>query len=201
MYRGGGTGKPMAEEKGYNKAKGKAKRKIPFAPVTALEYFIYVCTFLFVAVFTIMQGVFLYKLHLYEASMEESHNPGGGGRILEGSGSTELATITSETPIGGMSNRRRIELMANASRREFSAWPPLDAIVDKEGNITGNPQFLLDFAVIGFEKCGMYHKCTQTTAFGCGYCGDGVGRSVLTLVNSFNKILNTSNVKAPTRSS
>ena len=81
MYRGGGTGKPMAEEKGYNKAKGKAKRKIPFAPVTALEYFIYVCTFLFVAVFTIMQGVFLYKLHLYEASMEESHNPGGGGRI------------------------------------------------------------------------------------------------------------------------
>lgn len=32
--------------------------------------------------------------------------------------------------------------------------PPLESIIDQHGNITGDPQILLDFAIIGFGKCG-----------------------------------------------
>ena len=38
--------------------------------------------------------------------------------------------------------------------RALSNWPPLNALVDNDGNIIGDPQFLLDYAVIGVEKCG-----------------------------------------------
>ena len=33
-------------------------------------------------------------------------------------------------------------------------WPAFDHYVDSYGNITGDVQFLLDFAIIGFGKCG-----------------------------------------------
>lgn len=35
-----------------------------------------------------------------------------------------------------------------------SAWPALEAFVDRNGNITSDAQRLLDFAIIGFGKCG-----------------------------------------------
>ena len=38
--------------------------------------------------------------------------------------------------------------------RSLSNWPPLSKLVDDEGQIIGDPQFLLDFAIIGVEKCG-----------------------------------------------
>ena len=49
--------------------------------------------------------------------------------------------------------------MANATARAFAKWPPLDAIVDeKEGKVIGNPQFLLDFGILGFEKSGEWEN-------------------------------------------
>lgn len=38
--------------------------------------------------------------------------------------------------------------------RAQSNWPPLSSLVNDEGEIIGDPQFLLDFAIIGVEKCG-----------------------------------------------
>jgi hypothetical protein len=35
-----------------------------------------------------------------------------------------------------------------------STWPALEAFVDRDGNITSQAQRLLDFAIIGFGKCG-----------------------------------------------
>jgi hypothetical protein len=35
-----------------------------------------------------------------------------------------------------------------------ASLPPLDSIIDKNMNIIGDPQPLLDFAIIGFGKCG-----------------------------------------------
>lgn len=154
MFRGG---KSAAEEKGY-RPKSTTKRRLSSLesqPLTALEYFIYACAFIFVGVFAVVQGVFLFKLNFYEASREESRNPLGGNnqRSLLGE-STDLAVFSSGKPIAGMSNRHRIEAMANATRREFTYWPPLDAIVAEDQLTGGNPQFLLDFAVLGFEKAG-----------------------------------------------
>ena len=34
------------------------------------------------------------------------------------------------------------------------ALPPLETIIDEDGNVIGNPQVLLQFSVIGFGKCG-----------------------------------------------
>jgi hypothetical protein len=38
--------------------------------------------------------------------------------------------------------------------RSISNWPPLSKLVNDEGKIIGDVQFLLDFAIIGVEKCG-----------------------------------------------
>lgn len=35
-----------------------------------------------------------------------------------------------------------------------NGWPELDEIVDSDNRLIGDPQFLLDFAIIGIEKCG-----------------------------------------------
>lgn len=150
MYRG----TKAAEGKG--KKSGKKLRKLSEGPpMTAVEYFIYVCTILFVGVFAVMQGVFLYKLNLYEASTEESHK--AEARALAEVEDKASASVAVADPTLGMSNRQRIEFMSNSTRREFTKWPPLDAIVNEEdGKITGDPQFLLDFGLIGFEKAGEY---------------------------------------------
>jgi hypothetical protein len=34
--------------------------------------------------------------------------------------------------------------------------PPLASLYDSQGNVTGDVQFLLDFAIVGFGKCGAY---------------------------------------------
>lgn len=34
--------------------------------------------------------------------------------------------------------------------------PPLASLIDSQGNVTGDVQFLLDFAIVGFGKCGTY---------------------------------------------
>lgn len=36
--------------------------------------------------------------------------------------------------------------------------PPLSSLLDQHGNVTGNVQFLLDFAIVGFGKCGTTNK-------------------------------------------
>jgi hypothetical protein len=41
--------------------------------------------------------------------------------------------------------------------------PPLDTIIDKYGNITGDPQDLLDFAVIGTLECGCCRRSVCTS--------------------------------------
>lgn len=155
MYRG-----PKALEGKGKKGAGK-KAKFQQAPMTALEYFIYMCTVLFVAVFAVMQGVFLYKLHLYEAAFDGSREMAAkaDSRVL----TQEVAladnaggsSSSSSSAMAALSNRQRIEFMANSTKREFTKWPPLDAIVDdKDGKVIGNPQFLLDFGILGFEKSG-----------------------------------------------
>ena len=48
--------------------------------------------------------------------------------------------------------------------------PPLETIIDKYGNVTGDPQFLLDFAIIGFGKCGtssMMHWLSEHPEIKC----------------------------------
>jgi len=35
-----------------------------------------------------------------------------------------------------------------------AGWPKLEEVVDGDNRLVGNPQFLLDFAIIGIEKCG-----------------------------------------------
>lgn len=141
---------------GKGKKSGKKLRRWSVGegpPMTAVEYFIYVCTILFVAVFAVMQGVFLYKLNLYEASTEELHK--AEARALAEVEEKPPVSVAVADPTVRMSNRQRIEFMSNATRREFTKWPPLDAIVNEEdGKITGDPQFLLDFGLIGFEKAG-----------------------------------------------
>ena len=47
----------------------------------------------------------------------------------------------------------------SANRTKFLAeqqvWPDIETVIDeKSGHIIGDPQFLLDFAILGFEKCG-----------------------------------------------
>jgi hypothetical protein len=49
---------------------------------------------------------------------------------------------------------------AVATRSDSRGWPPLNSIA-QGWNITGNPSRLLDFAIVGFSKCGtsslMFH--------------------------------------------
>jgi len=154
-------------------SKGKvAKRLLSYHveehPMTALEYFIYVFTVLFVGVFVGMQIVFMVKLYRFERSNDEVSLQGKCNAsaaltmtTTDSAGEQQQLQLHSEAfPIsdGRNNNRIRIEIMANQTRRKaLTKWPPLDAIVDpKDGSMIGNPQFLLDFAVIGFEKCGTY---------------------------------------------
>jgi hypothetical protein len=142
----------------------KGKRRVYFEPqpMAAVEYFIFASTILFVGVFAVMQVVFLYKLHVYEASFWEGSQqqqqqqadmtppPPVDGRALQVTEEKQSAFVPA-------SNRQRIEFMANKTQRKFSKWPPLEALVDmQEGTVIGNPQFLLDFAILGFEKSGTF---------------------------------------------
>ena len=155
MYRGNSK-QPLEDIKGHGKKNKKLKRWAigEHPPMTALEYFIYTCTVLFVGVFAIMQGVFLYKLHLYEATIE-----GGAAVGNTNSSSDNVRMLNQDKQLAiqprVMSNKQKIEMMAMETQREFTRWPPLDAVIDeRDGRVIGNPQFLLDFAVIGFEKAG-----------------------------------------------
>jgi hypothetical protein len=47
--------------------------------------------------------------------------------------------------------------------------PPLASLIDSQGNVTGDVQFLLDFAIVGFGKCGAYPACL--------FCRTSVGSS------------------------
>ena len=37
---------------------------------------------------------------------------------------------------------------------ELTTLPPLESIVDRDGNVVGDPQHLLDWSIVGFGKCG-----------------------------------------------
>jgi hypothetical protein len=154
------------------RGKKGGRRRIIFedhSPLTPLEYFVYLCSFVFVVVFSVMQGIFLYKLQIYQTAQAAATSDmvtGNGGRILQGEPSTtssgrDLSSSSSFSSSSGnqvaLSNHDRIQLMTNLTRRPFQEWPPLDSLVNTQnGTILGDPQFLLDFALIGFEKCGTY---------------------------------------------
>lgn len=72
----------------------------------------------------------------------------GGGTIIR------RAYRNSDLSLGHRSHRR----------------PPLDSLIDKDGNITGDVQFLLDFAIVGFGKCGtstLMHLLAQHAEVAC----------------------------------
>ena len=153
MYRGAKALEGKGKKGSGKKVKRWAVGEHP--PMTALEFFIYVCTVLFVMVFAVMQGVFLYKLHRYEESYEDASQPAHTNPEVNRVLSEEKAEPTTTTAIVAVSNHKRIEFMANSTAREFTKWPPLDAIIDdQDGKVVGNPQFLLDFGILGFEKSG-----------------------------------------------
>lgn len=59
------------------------------------------------------------------------------------------------------STRMIVNLPTNSNNRSSDIdtdhqyyLPPLESILDEEGNVIGSPQALLQFAVIGFGKCG-----------------------------------------------
>jgi hypothetical protein len=57
--------------------------------------------------------------------------------------------------LSSFSKPSKNELSLNStSERQKYALPPLNSIIDEDGNIIGSPQVLLQFAVIGFGKCG-----------------------------------------------
>jgi len=146
--------KSLADDKTHKPSNGTpskgikgGKRRVSFAPLSPLEYFISICILLSGCVFTVMQGIFLYQLHLFE---QEEHTI-----VVPAIMRNSEMTTASVTNYGDISNRQMIQKMANETKRQFTPWPPLDAIVDRKTNaIVGDPQFLLDFAMIGFEKSG-----------------------------------------------
>ncbi|CAB9503647.1 expressed unknown protein [Seminavis robusta] len=155
-----------------NGSKGKRRAHMMDSPnMTGMEYFIYVCTILFVCVFGVMQGVFLYKLHVYEASFdaEQQTKPPEDGATNPAAQQQQLQQQQVAISSSGntlefvpISNRQRMLQFANATHKQYEStpagsWPPLDALVDtKENKVIGNPQFLLDVAILGFEKAGTY---------------------------------------------
>jgi hypothetical protein len=158
-----------------NGTPSKGKRRVSFEPqpMTAVEFFIYMSTILFVGVFGIMQLVFLYKLHVYEASVyegtrqqqvviQDETSPPLHQQQQQQQQQQESAIVLLQQQV---SNRQRIEFMANKTKRNNNnnnnnnnkQWPPLEDLVDmQQGSIIGNVQFLLDFAILGFEKSGTY---------------------------------------------
>lgn len=55
---------------------------------------------------------------------------------------------------GPLTVDERLALFKHDEERTRSSLPPLDSIIDENMNIIGDPQPLLDFAIIGFGKCG-----------------------------------------------
>ena len=79
----------------------------------------------------------------------------------------DLTTIFVTNTGGGTITRRVIHSgnHSTASRR-----PPLDKLIDKFGNIQGDVQFLLDFAIVGFGKSGtstLMHMLSQHSQVAC----------------------------------
>jgi hypothetical protein len=82
----------------------------------------------------------------------------------------QIVTINDETaPVAGIGNSRPsgIVLQAHANQTrdepiqatvlqpENNTRPPLESLIqDDYRNVTGDPQFLLNFAILGFPKCG-----------------------------------------------
>jgi hypothetical protein len=46
--------------------------------------------------------------------------------------------------------------------------PPLASIIDSQSNVTGDVQFLLDFAIVGFGKCGAYGVARLLSSWSSG---------------------------------
>jgi H+/Cl- antiporter ClcA len=66
---------------------------------------------------------------------------------------TTAATARPSTDEGTDGNGAR-EPEGTSSSNVTARWPPLESVVDGDGSIVGDPGFLLDFAVLGFGKCG-----------------------------------------------
>jgi hypothetical protein len=94
----------------------------------------------FVGLFIVMQLFFFYKLENipsrgFPASIGSSNQP--AGKAVEGD-----------------TGQREIMLQpVDEHRNSTLEWPDLESIWH-QGKMVGNPQFLLDFAIVGFEKCG-----------------------------------------------
>jgi hypothetical protein len=67
---------------------------------------------------------------------------------------------------GPLTVDERLALFKHKEEIRRASLPPLESIIDKDMNIIGDPQPFLDFAIIGFGKCGtstlMYDCCRST---------------------------------------
>ena len=89
--------------------------------------------FLFVALFTVMQIFFLRELERTDNHLSDLVLHTTSERKLKSESIDENATYLIEQ----------------------HPWSDIETVLDKEsGEIIGDPQFLLDFAIVGFEKCG-----------------------------------------------
>jgi hypothetical protein len=52
--------------------------------------------------------------------------------------------------------RRTFSRPSGVDAEDNPNLPPLASLFDSQGSVTGDVQFLLDFAIVGFGKCGAY---------------------------------------------
>jgi hypothetical protein len=68
----------------------------------------------------------------------------------------DTKTIEQEIPFTAEVKNAIIEVTPGSLKKfdTSETWPPLDEIVNGDNQLLADPQFLLDFAIIGVEKCG-----------------------------------------------
>jgi len=64
-----------------------------------------------------------------------------------------LLSVPQEAPQRHLDIQNRTQYFAMEEARHYSL-PPLDALLDADGKIIGDPQVLLQFSIVGFGKCG-----------------------------------------------
>lgn len=68
----------------------------------------------------------------------------------------DTKTIEGEIPFQGSEQAGKLPVTAGELTKFDTSekWPALEEIVGHDDRLIGDPQFLLDFAIIGIEKCG-----------------------------------------------
>lgn len=67
---------------------------------------------------------------------------------------------------------------SQTDQRAVSKWPRLGTLIDDDGKIISDVQFLLDFAIIGVEKCGTSaHSCYDSMRSPRSFCSCSMSSS------------------------